>query len=40
MVIEVIGSALKVDRLRWFGHLERKEKEDWVGEEIHAYEGW
>ena len=30
MSIEVIGGVLKRNRLRWFGHVERKEKEDWV----------
>ena len=31
MGIKVIGCVLKRNRLRWFGHVERKEKkEDWV----------
>ena len=30
MGIEAIGSVLKRNRLRWFGHVERKDKEDWV----------
>ena len=30
MVIEATGSVPKRNKLRWFGHMERKEKEDWV----------
>ena len=30
MDIEAIGGVLKKNKLRWFGHVERKEKEDWV----------
>ena len=30
MGIEAIGGVLKKTRLRWFGHVERKVKEDWV----------
>ena len=36
MGIEAIGGVLKRDRLRWFGHVERKEKnEDWVRKCMH-----
>ena len=31
MGLEAIGSVLKRNRLRWFGHVERKDKEDWNG---------
>ena len=30
MGLEAVGSVLKRNRLRWFGHVERKEIEDWV----------
>ena len=30
MGIEALGSVLKRNRLSWFGHVERKDKEDWV----------
>ena len=31
MSIEAIGGVLKRNRLRWFGHVDRKDlKEDWV----------
>ena len=30
MGIEAVCSALKRNKLRWFDHVERKEKEDWV----------
>ena len=31
MGIEAIGGVLKRNRLRWFGHVERKEKKIWSG---------
>ena len=35
MGLEAIGNVLKRNRLRWFGHVERKG----LGEEIHVYRG-
>ena len=32
MGIEAIGNVLKINRLRWFGHVERKDKK-----EMHVY---
>ena len=28
--MEAIGSVLKRNRLKWFGHVERKDKKDWA----------
>ena len=28
--IEDVADVIRMSRLRWFGHLERKEEEDWV----------
>src|SRR5260221_6675578 len=30
MVVEAIGVVVKRNRLRWFGHVERKDDCDWV----------
>ena len=32
---EAICGVLKRNRLRWFGHVEMKEKEDWVRKCMH-----
>ena len=37
MGMEASGSVLKRNRLRWFGHVEWKEKR--LGEEVHVYGG-
>ena len=39
MGIEAFGSALKRNRLRWFGRVERKDKEDLVRECMYMMEG-
>ena len=35
MGIQAIGSVLNRNRLKWFGHVKRKEKKDWVRKYMH-----